>query len=215
MGDVDTQVAAFAPFAGDLAKDIVAANGYYQREEYKKDKFAQGKELHKKLLDGFQKLDEIQDKVGSALVAWRKDHPADPAKQDPGEKEITVRLDAAKAVLLAAVAKKVDAAAYKEALGKLEASVPSLKEWSSSHADDVWAKIMVAPFEVFLKSAKEFKVAERAFDADGLLTLINNFTSLIEARQRAISKAMVTKGQTQDPNPPSGLPPGHPPMNTQ
>ena len=45
MGDVDAALAAFAPFAVELAKDIATAQNYYQREEYKKDSFAKGKEL--------------------------------------------------------------------------------------------------------------------------------------------------------------------------
>ena len=41
---------------------------------------------------------------------------------------------------------------------------------------------------MFLKSAKDFKVAEKGFDAEGLLTLINNFTSVIEARPRTLAQ---------------------------
>lgn len=219
MGDVDAAVAAFAPFASDLAKDIVTANAYYQREEYKSDKMAKGKELHKKLLGEFAKLDELQDKLGAAMNAWHKDHPADASKQDEGEKAVIPALDNARAIVVNAVAKKPDVAVQKDNVTKLEAALTSLREFSTSHPDDVWAKIMIGPIEVFLKSAKELKLGEKTYDAEGTLSVINNFTSVIEARQRALTRAMIAKGQTTPAGSaagaPAGLPPGHPPMPSQ
>ncbi len=86
MGDVDAALAAFAPFAVELAKDITTAQQYYSREEYTKDAFAKGKELDKKLRDEFSKLDELQEKLRAALGAWRKDHAPDASKMADGEK---------------------------------------------------------------------------------------------------------------------------------
>lgn len=210
MGDVDTTLAAFAPFATELAKDISATNNYYQREEYKKDGFAKGKELHKKLLDEFQKLDELQDKLGNAITAWRKDHRPDPSKQDEGEKVVVATLDDAREVLLAVIPKKIDGLQPK--LDKLDKSVASLKEYNAAHAADTWSKIMIGPFDAFLKTAKEAKLTPNGLEPDTLLNLITNFSSLIEARQRAISRAMMLKGVplSTTASPSAGLPAGHP-----
>jgi hypothetical protein len=207
MGDVDAALAVFAPFAVELAKDITTANSYYLREEYKKDNLAKGKELHKKLLEEFQKLDELQNKLGDALAAWRKDHPLDASKQEEGEKLAYAIFDDARDVLVAVLPKKTDAHATN--IDKLEKSINALKEWSSSHATDTWAKIMVSPSEAFLKAAKEAKVSNNGVEAESSLGVINSFTSLIEARQRAISRAMIAKGQAQA-QPSEAHPPGSP-----
>lgn len=217
MGDVDLAVGAYAPFAVDLAKDISAANNYYTRGEYKDDAFAKGKAFHKKLVDGFQKLDELQDKVGSALAAWRKDHAADPAKMEEGEKEVRPVFDNATTVFLSMVAKAPDAGAYKANVEKLEKSIEALKAFSVAHAADPWSKIMIGPYEAFLRQAKDLKISDKGVvDADGYLGMVNGFTGLVEARQRALSRAMINKGQTVIPTNGAAIaPPGAPPGAAQ
>ncbi len=217
MGDVDVAVAAYAPFAVELAKDISAANNYYSRAEYKEDAFAKGKAFHKKLTDGFQKLDELQEKLGAALAAWRKDHTGDLGKIEEGEKQIRPVYDAATAVFLAMVAKTPDAAALKVSVEKLEKEIEALKAYSVAHAADPWSKIMIGPYEAFLRQAKELKVSDKGVvDPDGFLGLVNGFTGLVEARQRALSRAMINKGQTMIPGggalAPHAIPPSPAPV---
>jgi hypothetical protein len=194
MGEVDAAVAAFAPFAVELAKDITTTNQYYQREEHKKDGFAKGKELDKKLRDGFAKLDELHDKLGAALNGWRKEHPADASKREEGEKMARETVDGARDIFVMVAYRKVEPDAYKAALDKLEKSIENMKAYAAAHAADPWAKIMAAPFEAFLKTAKDSKVtADKTFEAEAYLTLVSNFTGLIEARQRAISRTLMAK----------------------
>ncbi|MFO0762229.1 MAG: DUF3829 domain-containing protein [Byssovorax sp.] len=211
MGDVDAALGAYAPFVVELSKDIAAANNYYQHEDFKNDAFAKGKELHKKLLEEFGKLDELQDKLGAALVAWRKDHPADGAKTDEGDKESRPAFDAAVSTLLSVVGKTPDKEAFKTNLDKVEKGLEALKAFSQSHPADSWSKIMIGPFDAFLRSAKEVKITDKGVDPDGFLSLVNSMTGLVEARQRAISRAMINKGQTVQPAlpavPPSGAAP--------
>ncbi|APR81217.1 Hypothetical protein A7982_06564 [Minicystis rosea] len=189
MGDVDAAVNGFATFAVELAKDITTAHQYYAREEYKKDSFAKGKELHKKLVEQFAKLDELQGKLGTALTAWRSQHPADITKMEEGEKVARAALDEAREVYTLVAFKKADGEAWKTATDKLEKSIAALKTYSDGHAADPWAKIMLAPFEVFAKTVKESKVtADKTFESEAFLNLVSNFTGLVEARQRAISR---------------------------
>ena len=205
MGDVDAALANYAPFALDLAKDIGAANNYYQHEEYKKDSFAKGKELDKKLRESFAKLDDLEGKLATALDAWRKAHPPDLSKAEEGEKTVRTAIDAARDLVLMVVYKKADAEAYKAAADKLDGALGAVKAFAGSHPADPWAKITSAPVDALAKTVKEAKVtADKTYDNDNLLALVNNFANLIESRQRAISRASMAKMQQ--------LPGGHPPI---
>ena len=205
MPGVDEALAVFGPFSVELAKDIATASSYYQREEYKKDNFAKGLELHKKLIEEFARLDEQQDKLGAALDAHRKAHAPDPAKVDEGEKVTSDTFEDARKIVMVLAAKKVDVAAYKANVDKLDKSVEALKTFSSSHASDTWSKIMAGPFEGFLHAAKDAKITEKGVAAEDFLSLVTNFTGLIEARQRGLQRSMITKGQVTQINPPPAM----------
>lgn len=207
MGDVDTAVNAYATFALELAKDIAAAHTYYSREEYKKDSLAKGKELDKKLREQFGKLDEMQSKLGAAIAAWRSQHPADASKMEEGEKVARAALDDAREVFTLVAFKKADGDAWKGAVDKLDKSIAALKTFSEGHAADPWAKIMLAPFDVFAKTVKESKItADKTFDSEAFLGLVANFTGLIEARQRAVSRQAMARPQVHPAGAGSGTP---------
>lgn len=191
MGEVDAALAAYAPFAIDLAKSIATATTYYQREEYKKDSFAKGKELHKKLTEDFQKLDEMSDKLGAALESWRKAHPVDTSKMEEGEKLAVAAYADARDVMSAVGVKKADVKAFKDATGRLEKSVEALKTYAQSHGTDPWGKMMAAPLESMLKAAKEAdaKVTDKGVEPDAYLVLVNSFVGVIEQKYRALSRA--------------------------
>jgi hypothetical protein len=208
MGDVDKAVNDFATFSVELAKDITVAHQYYAHEEYKKDSFAKGKELDKKLREGFAKLDDLQGKLGTALVNWRKEHAIDTSKMEEGEKLSRAAIDDAREAYLLVAFKKADGEAWKAAVEKLDKSVAALKTYADGHATDAWAKIMLAPFEVFTKTLKESKVtADKTFEPEAFLQIVTNFTGLVEARQRALSRATMTR-PTMQPLPGSPAPTG-------
>jgi uncharacterized protein YwgA len=207
MPGVDEVLAVYGPYSVELAKDIATATSYYQREEYKKDSFAKGIELHKKLLEEFGKLDEQQDKLGAAIDAYRKAHPVDATKVDEGEKITADTFEDARQVVMVLAAKKVDAAAYKANVDKLDKAVEALKTFSASHASDTWSKIMAAPFEAFTHAAKDAKVTDKGVPAEDFLNLVTNFTGLVEARQRGLQRSMITKGQVTQLNPPPSMAP--------
>ncbi len=195
MGEVDAALATYAPFAVELAKQIATATTYYQREEYKKDEFKRGKELHKQLTEGFQKLDEMSDKLGAALDAWRKAHPADPAKMEEGQKLAMAAWGEARDLMLAASAKKPNVQGFKDATGRLEKSVEALKAYSTSKPTDPWGKMMNPSLEAMLKAAKEAdtKVTEKGIDGDTFLVLTNSLVAVVEAKYRALSRATTMK----------------------
>jgi hypothetical protein len=207
MAGVDEALAVFGPYAVELAKDIATATSYYQREEYKKDGFVQGKELHKKLLEGFSKLDEQGEKLAAALDTYRKAHVADPAKMDEGEKTTVATFDDARRVVMILAEKKADPAVHKANVEKLDKSVEALKTFSASHASDNWSKIMGTPFEAFLRASKEAKVTDKGVGAEDFLNLVTSFTSLVEARQRGLQRSMISKGQLTPLIPPPAMAP--------
>ncbi len=189
MGDVDAQLAAFSPFAVELAKDISTAQQYYAREEYTKDSFAKGKELDKKLRDEFTKLDDLSGKLGAALEAWRKEHPTDTSKMEDGEKLSRAMLDDARDVLMMVVNKKADGDAWKAAHDKLDKSAAAVKSYADAHPTDTWSKITTSAADTFSKTLSTAKMTpDHGVDGETLLALIGNFTGLIEARQRAVAR---------------------------
>lgn len=194
MPEVDAAVGAFAPYAVELAKNIAAAQTYYQREDYKKDSFAKGKELHKKLVEDFGKLDELSDKLGAAVEKWRKEHPSDPSKLDEPAKLARAAFDDARGVMLAMLStKKLD----KALVEKSDKAAAALKDYGAAHATDPWAKILNPTLEGFSKAVKEAseKAGDKAVDNDGYLSLVNAFTAIVEAHQRAVSRALIAKSQ--------------------
>lgn len=212
MPQVDEALAAFAPFAVELARDINAANQYYQREEYKKDSFEKGKEYHKKLTAQFDKLDELSDKLGAAIADWHKTHPPDPEKLDPGQKLALAAFGDAREILLGILPKKIDTAAYKERIAKLEKSVEALKAHGTANTADPWPKFLSPSLDAYIKTAKEAepKVSEKGVQQDAFLNLITGYTSIIEANYRALSRALIAKGQTMEPRMRPVIPPVSP-----
>lgn len=212
MPQVDEALAAFAPFAVELARDINAANQYYQREEYKKDSFEKGKEYHKKLTAHFDKLDELSNKLGAAIADWHKTHPPDLEKLDPGQKVALAAFNDAREILLGVLPKKVDPAAYKERIAKLEKSVEALKAHGAANTNDPWPKFLGPSLDAYIKTAKEAepKVSEKGVQQDAFLNLITGYTSIIEANYRALSRALIAKGQTMEPRMRPVIPPVSP-----
>jgi hypothetical protein len=199
MPEIDPALAAFAPYAVELAKNIAAAQNYYQREEFKKDNFEKGKELHKKLVADFEKLDELHEKLGAALLAWREKNPPDLSKAEEGQKVATAAFEDGRAVLLGLIGKKIDKEAYRAAVKKLEASAEALKTYGTGHQADPWPKIMSPQADAYLRALKEAepKITDKGVDPDAFIPVINAFTSLIEAKHRALSRWLISKGQSQ------------------
>ncbi|HEY4118725.1 MAG TPA: DUF3829 domain-containing protein [Byssovorax sp.] len=203
MPEVDAALKDFAPYAAELAKNVVTANAYYTREDYKKDSFEKGKALHKSLTEGFAKLDEMHKKVADAVTAWRKEHPADLSKASEGEKIIATGVDDGRAALLAYAATKPDAEAFKSASTKAAADSEALKTFAKDHQSDMWGKIVQTPLDMYARNLKDAEAKLDAHDNETYLTLVNGFVGLVESRQRALSRSIQHVGM------PLGGPRGH------
>lgn len=216
MADVDAALKDFAPFALELSRNIAGASVYYQREEYAKDKFEKGKDFHKKLVEGFGKLDELSDKLGAAINAYREKNPVDASKLEPSEKAVFDAYNDGRSVIGLLIAKKIDTAAYSAAVAKFEKSVAAVKEIATKDNNDVWAKITTPSFEALLKGLRdaESKISDKGLSSDAFLQIVNTFTAVIEAKHRALSRALIAKGQTIEPHVGPGVGrnplPGHP-----
>jgi Protein of unknown function (DUF3829) len=200
MPELDTVLSEYAPYAVELAKNIAAATNYYQREEYKKDKFEKGKELHKQLVAGFEKLDAMSEKLGAAVNAWHKGHLPDLASADEGQKAALTGFEDARALMLGLVTKGVDVAAARAALQKLEGSTEALKSFGTGHPTDPWGKIMSPALDAFVRAVKEAepKLSDKGIAEPSLfLPVVTSFVSLIEAKHRAHNRALIAKGQAQ------------------
>ncbi|WP_437289224.1 DUF3829 domain-containing protein [Sorangium sp. So ce406] len=200
MPDVDAALSEYAPFASELAKNIATAANYYQREEYKKDSFAKGKELHAKLLADFEKLDAHSDKLGLAVSAWHASHLPDLSKADEGQKAAITALEDARALMVMLASKNVDPAAVKTAVQKLETSAAALKAHGSTNQTDPWSKIMVPAFDNFLRDMKaaEPKLTDKGISSPSLfLPVVTGFVSLIEGKHRALSRSLMAKAQAE------------------
>lgn len=216
MPDVDAALVTFAPYAVELAKNIAGATNYYQREEYKKDGFEKGKELHKKLIADFEKLDEMSDKLGAAVLAWHKSHPPDLTSAEEGQKVALAAFEDARNLMVGLIGKKIDVEGSKAALKKLEASAEALKTFGTANQADPWPKIMSPSADAFIRAVKDAEpkiTADKGIDPDAFLPMVTTFTSLIEAKHRALSRALIAKGQTQQAGRPTAQPgaPGAPP----
>jgi hypothetical protein len=218
MPEVDEALTAFAPFAVELARDINAASMYYQREEFKNDEFKKGKEYHKKLVAQFEKLDEHSDKLGAAIVKWRKEHQPDATKLDEGQKLSITAYDDAREILLGVLPKKVDMAAHNERVAKLAKSIEALRTFGATNAADPWPKFLLPSLDAYVKAVKEAegKITEKGVTQDAFLNLVTGYTSVIEANYRALSRSLVAKGQVMEHRmrpimPPMTAAPGAPP----
>lgn len=201
MPDVDAALKDFAPFALELSRNIAAASVYYQREEYSKDKFEKGKELHKKLVADFAKLDEYSDKLAAAINAHREKNPVDASKLEEGEKAVLQAYNDARGIVGLLIAKKIDTAAYKAAVANIEKSVEAVKTIATKNTTDTWTKITTPSLEAFLKGVRdaESKITDKGLPSDTFLQIVNTFTAVIEGKHRALSRSLIAKGQTIEP----------------
>lgn len=217
--DLDAAVGEFAPFAVQLAKDLAAASTYYQKEEYKTDSFAKGKEFHTKIMDGFKKLDELHAKFGTALDAFKKANPPDVSKATEAQKLATAAVDASRDVLLAVDVEKIDVAKAKEALTKSEAAAEALRKVGDDAKDkqEPFSRILVPSLDVFNKNVKELleKPSLTRATPTAMLDVITFFTRILESNQRALTRSsadgaegpgMLRDGRSLRPK----LPEGHP-----
>jgi hypothetical protein len=189
--DLDPILKEYSDFALPLAKTIAEANAYFQKEQFKEDDFAKGKEYHQKLTDGFAKLDAMQQKLGEALDKWRKSTPVDTSAYTETQKLADASIVDAREALI-----KLDAgdvAGVKAALDKIDQSSAALKKYADEHKDekDPWASFVPPTLGTYVDQLKTLCEGDlKAAPPSKLVNAITLFSRIMEANHRALTRKM-------------------------
>ncbi|NUO53266.1 MAG: DUF3829 domain-containing protein, partial [Polyangiaceae bacterium] len=191
--ELDAALKEFADFALPLSKTIGEANAYYQKEEFKTDDFAKGKEFHKKLTEGFAKLPEVLAKVDGALSKFKSANPIDTSAYTESQKLSDGVVRASADALMVLVARPWDQAKAKEAVTKLDAAIAPLRKYSEEHKEDrdPWVMLVAAPADSFLNHMRTLSETDPAEVKIGkLVNGITLFNRVHEGNNRALSRKL-------------------------
>lgn len=199
-GDLDTAAAEYAPFATELARTLTEASMYYQQEKYKEDDFAKGKDLHKKLVEAFGKLDDLQSKMFAALKDFEQKQPIDRSGWSASQKLSNDFNTAAIAFYLDVNGPKLDWKAAKDDLAKIDAALKAMNEFKTSkddsgkdHATDPFIRMCIGGAEQFAERAHamfdEGKDRDHVVPAQGI-ALTNFVDRLLANDHNAMLQSM-------------------------
>lgn len=196
---IDEALAAYAPFATELAKDIATAALYYKNEEFKQDGFAAGASLDARLLEGFSKLAVLRERLGAAMLRYEKQRPGAACAREPTERAALRCVETARSTVRALLAPPMPG----EHPGFDESArcVETLHQLSAEHPTAPWPKILVAPLERFAGLGREQRFQAGALGPDEKMSLSQAYVLIVEARQRAATRAALTRAA--GPAPPS------------
>ena len=190
--EVDRALREIAPVAAELAQTLGSAKAYYDRADFKGDSFAKGKELHKTLTDKFGQLEDLRGKLGDALNAWRAGHPVDTSKLDPRQLAMNTATEDARSVLLALTKMPLKLADVKASVAKLEAPPAEAQPATGpGTAQPTGAKLPVPNVAAFVKGVNDALAkpkAESGLELNDWMTIVNSYTSLLEANQRSLTR---------------------------
>jgi hypothetical protein len=184
--ELDAAVKEYSDYVLPLAKKLSEANAYYQKEDFKTDDFAKGKEYNKDIVEGFKKLDDQLKKLREALDKFEA---ANPIKQD----DYTESQKLSDAVLAASreIIVKLDSGeSAKDALAKLEAANEALKAFGEAHKDDKdpWATIVPPSANQLIEHVKALGDGKAA--PAKVVTAINLYTRVLEANHRSLTRKL-------------------------
>jgi hypothetical protein len=174
MPDLEAQAATYASTLTDLGKLTKTAHDYYDQKDFKDDKFAKGKAMHKPLMaafDAFEKADKpFEDKVTTLNDGINQRRLVE-LKNDPARRlqyDVAKSVDDAKKLVHFAEVdslEKVDATGLNTALTSYEQSYGDLTSYADGHTAEADKVTMFSRFrstsEYFLKSAKELMRRKR------------------------------------------------------
>jgi hypothetical protein len=199
MPALDAEIPAYIAAYEALAPTITKADGYYERQDYKVDKMAEGKTLHAALAPAAKTFLEERAKVDS-LLRVEKDK-ADAAELMLIEKRegrkvrwqvSNVMIHARQVVYLLPSEKKpvVDLVAFDGALGSFATTVKELDEYSAANPGSFTA--FESRPRSFLGKLREFreKLTKTKGDARGsagrdLTWIVNDYNTMISTSQMA------------------------------
>ncbi|MFO0759374.1 MAG: hypothetical protein U0359_22970 [Byssovorax sp.] len=203
---VDAAMADFAPFSVALAQDITRALAYYERGEHLQDGFAEGNALHARLIEGFGKLDALRGRLGAAMPIYERQRPAPSCAKEASERRTLECFATARVTLRGLLAAQPSPAGPRPSLDALERCSAAVKDLSSASPSQPWPKILAPLLEAFTRKAADARFDEEGLDPESKQALAEGFVSLIEARMRATTRAMVVSVQNIQGGPPAAPP---------
>jgi hypothetical protein len=220
---IDPALKTYEEYVVNLNKLLLQASQYYQREEYTKDEFKKGKELHKEIIAAFAKLDEQINTFGVAVADWQKGIGKVPDALDASGEITMSALNDARAITLLVLAKEPDAAAIKQALDKLTEQADKLDKEGQANAQAAFPKVAGPTLRAYIQAITDALAAIEKKDLgfDQLFIVATTMTALSEATNRALTRHLYASrgggmGGPGGPGGPGGgprpLPPGHPDM---
>lgn len=201
--ELDGALREFADYALPLAKTIAEANAYYQKEQFKEDSFAKGKEYHTKLNEGFAKLDEQVSKVEAALNKFKSANPINTSEHAESQKlaEAVVKQSAETLVKLIQTPRTEEGlTSLKAEVEKLDGAIAPLRKYAEENkeARDPWATLVAGPADNFLNHIKAISEASPADVKVGrIVSAVTLFSRVHEGNNRALSRKLAegaTKG---------------------
>ncbi|HTJ82996.1 MAG TPA: DUF3829 domain-containing protein, partial [Polyangiaceae bacterium] len=186
--ELDAALKEYSDFVLPLSKKLNEANAYYQKEDFKSDDFAKGKEFNKDIKDGFGKLDDQLKKLRDALDKFEAANPIKKDDYTESQKLSDAVVTASRDVIL-----KLDAGeSSRDALTKLEAATDALKKFGDDHKDDKdpWATIVPPSAMQLVEFDKPLADDPKAVTSAKVVSAINLYTRILEANHRSLTRKL-------------------------
>ncbi len=219
--ELDTALKEFSDYALPLSKLLAEANAYYQKEEYKQDSFAKGKDYHQKITAGFAKLDETLKKVEDGLTKFKAQNAIDTTAYTESQKLSEGVTKASIDVLVKMIERPWNPAAVKTEVDKLEAAMAPFRKYADEHKEDrdPWVMLVQTPGDNFVKHVRALVEADPAEVKVGkIVNAVTLFNRVHEGNNRALArklaegagKASLNNRNLRPKLPPRGTGPGAP-----
>jgi hypothetical protein len=174
LPELEAAAADYKTTLDALNKIAKTAHDYYDQKDYKDDKYAKAKEMHKPLMaayDAFEKADKVFDEKVTSLNEGISQRRLVRLKDDPKaqlEYSIAKNVDDAKKLVHFTEVdswEKLDEAGFAAALAVYEQSYTALNAYISGHPPEAEKVMMLSSFtsatSYYLKAAKELMRRKR------------------------------------------------------
>ncbi|HEV8548906.1 MAG TPA: DUF3829 domain-containing protein [Polyangiaceae bacterium] len=174
LSDLDAAATEYGSSLSALDKIVNPLHDYYDHGDFKDDKFAKGKAMHKPLVDAlnaFEKADKAFESKVSTLNDGVQQRRLARLKSDPKAQlqyQVALSMDGAKKLVkLAEVGAldKLDANGYNTALANYEQTYNNMNSYIDGHAAEADKVMMLSSFKsassYYLKAAKELMRRKR------------------------------------------------------
>ena len=191
--NVDAAIAVYVAMAESIGASLAELADYYQQRGFSQDGFVRGQAIHRTLLTDFSKLDAAHAALAAAVAAHQRARPSAMVTQAQGEPLVRTAVDEALTAVEILFERNVDVARYTRSVERVAQATESLRALEPSSP---WAKIMEPPLDVFVRAARASMPASGGpVDDEARVEVGRVATALVEARGRAIARAVQFPGQ--------------------